>query len=69
MNEQPVFSNSDGRTVIGFAKTVKQAERLLRKQLTIHPAMKLQVWERTELSREINQLPRGFVYAISYAYK
>lgn len=61
----PIWNN---RELVGHASTIKGAERLLRKILTIHPMMKLEVWRRPEHSQEILQLPDGFVYAISYTY-
>lgn len=64
----PIFSNSNGRDVIGQAKTVKHAERTLRKQLNVSPQMKLEVWRRSPFMQELLELPDGFCYSISYSY-
>jgi hypothetical protein len=59
----PIFNH---RECVGEAATPKQAERVLRKVLTIHPRMKLHVWRRLPVVQEAFDLPDGFVYAISY---
>lgn len=61
----PIWNN---RELVGYASSVKSAERMLRKNLTIHPLMSLSVWRRPEYMQEILGLPDGFVYAISYTY-
>lgn len=69
MQSQPIFYDGDGRSVLGHARTVKQAERIIRAALTIHPSMTLRVWERPDYLQEINGLAPGWVYAISYRYR
>lgn len=61
----PIWNN---RELVGHASSVKSAERILRKLLTIHPMMSLSVWRRSEDMQEMLGLPDGFVYAISYTY-
>ena len=64
----PIFSNYNGRDIIGYAKTVIQAKIILNKQLNIHPKMTLYVWERPQHIQEILGLSAGFCYSISYNY-
>lgn len=61
----PIWNN---RELVGYASSVKSAERILRKMLTIHPMMTLTVWRRPEHLQEMLGLPDGYVYAISYTY-
>lgn len=63
----PILAN-DGRTIIGHAKTLAGAERVLRNMLTIHPRMTLRVYMRDPITREINSGPMGFMYSIFYGY-
>lgn len=63
----PVLANN-GRDVLGRATTKAGAARLLRKTLTIHPRMTLEVWRRCPVAREINGGPDGWMYGICYKY-
>ena len=53
------------REIIGYAKTVAQAKRIISKAITIPKGFKLQVFER---NTELTGLPAGFVYSVSYTY-
>lgn len=67
----PVFSSTDGRTVIGMANGVRSAGVLIRKAITIDPQSTLHVWQRSKADidmTDILDLPDGFCYAISYRY-
>lgn len=59
---------NDGRTIIGQAKTIKGAERVIRKTIDIHPRMTLNVWIRSPLMVEINGGLPGFMYSIVYNF-
>lgn len=61
----PIFNN---REIVGFATSIAGAQRHLRKILSINPRATLHVWRRTDIYREINDAPDGFVYAIAYHY-
>ena len=63
----PILAN-DGRTIIGYAKTLAGAYRVIRKMLTIHPRMTLRVYMRDQITREINGGPMGYMYSIFYGY-
>lgn len=55
----PIYDN---RTIVGYAKTPKQAVRVLNKLLqTVPPKWKITVKER---DTSIIDLPAGFVYSI-----
>lgn len=58
--KQPIFEH---RQIIGYASTVKQAERVIRKTLTIHPRATLRVFQR---NTELIDLPAGFVFSIAF---
>lgn len=59
---------NNGRTIIGQAKTIKGAERVIRRLIDIHPAMTLHVWERQAWLVELNGGLPGFMYSIAYHY-
>lgn len=63
--KQPIYN---WRELVGYASSVEGAKRVLRKILTIHPSMTLEVWERPEFSVQEMGLPPGYVYSISYTY-
>jgi hypothetical protein len=62
----PIYDN---RAIVGYASSIKGAEKVLRSALTIHPKMSLSVWRRPQHLQEILELPDGFVYSVSYTYK
>lgn len=64
----PIFNNSNGRDVIGHAKTIKQADLTLRKKFNVSQQMKLEVWRRSPFMQDLLELPDGFCYSISYSY-
>lgn len=56
---KPIY---DHRRLVGYAKTSKQAERVLRKMLQhIPPGWKISVKER---DCSVVDLPPGFVYSV-----
>jgi len=58
----PIF---DHRTIVGYAKTEKQATRLLSKTLqTIPPGWEIDVRRRDNRIAKITGLPDGFVYCV-----
>lgn len=63
--QYPVLGQ-DGRTVIGYASTVKGAMRVVSRNMTIPRIMSLHVWMRCPVMREINGGPMGWMYSISY---
>jgi hypothetical protein len=56
----------DHRMIVGYARTRKQAEKILKKEMNIHPLFNLKVFKR---DTDLIDLPAGWVYAISYPYK
>lgn len=53
----------DHREIVGYAKTINQAKRILKNKLqTIPKGWVINVWER---NTEIVDLPKGFVYSVS----
>ena len=59
----PIYSY---RELIGYASSIKQAERVIKKLITIDKRMTLNVWIRTDIITEIYDLPKGYVYSVSY---
>jgi hypothetical protein len=55
----PIF---DFRTCIGYAKTQKQADRIVRGIISIPAGFTLNVRMRPQYVSDILQLPQGFVY-------
>ena len=64
----PIFSNSDGRTVIGQAQGIRSATVALRLILNIPKGFNLYVWQRSKMMQDILSLPDGFCYAISSGF-
>lgn len=69
----PVLSYSTGAGwhTLGFARTVQSARRVVNqaisdasKSLVNRCGFDVQVWRRTELQRELNGGPDGFVYSV-----
>lgn len=56
----------DHRMIVGYARSKKQAEKILKKEMNIHPLFNLKVFKR---DTEVVDLPAGWVYTISYTYK
>jgi hypothetical protein len=54
------------REIIGYARTIAQAKRVVARTLTIPKGFKVHVWDR---NTELTGLPAGFVYSVSYTYK
>jgi len=63
----PIFSSSDGRTVIGKAAGIRSATVAIRRLIDVPHGFTLHVWERSQYMQEILDLPRGFVYSVSYS--
>lgn len=61
----PILAN-DGRTVLGYARTVAGARRWIAKNVHVPRGMALSVWLRPEFIAEINGGPVGWMYSISY---
>jgi hypothetical protein len=62
----PVFSSSDGRTVIGYAEGIRSATLVIRRTITIDPAATLYVWKRTDIMQDCLDLPEGYCYSLAY---
>jgi hypothetical protein len=70
------YSTGSGWATLGYAKTEENAKRVLsrtlgessRRLLDRH-GFTLSVWRRTELQRELNGGPDGFVYSIGKTVK
>jgi hypothetical protein len=59
---KPIYSH---REIIGYAKTVAQAKKLIAKKINVTKGFEISVFER---NTEISNLPSGFVYSVSYKY-
>ena len=64
----PIFSDRDGRTIIGFAEGERSAGIAIRKLLTIPSGFNLRVWRRRDDMQDLLDLPDGFVYSIYKNY-
>jgi len=53
------------REIIGYAKTAKQAKKIIAKTITVTKGFEIAVFER---NTEITNLPSGFVYSVGYKY-
>jgi hypothetical protein len=53
------------REIIGYARTTKQAERIIKRTMQITKGFKVRVWDR---NTELTGLPAGFVFDVSYQY-
>ena len=68
----PVCENTTGWPLIGYAETVEQAIRVVKKHLSDSSlsliknyGFELQVWERTPLALELNGGPRCWTFSVS----
>lgn len=61
-NKLPILSQNN-KEVLGYASTLKGAEKIIRKTIDIHPKMKLKVWRRSAVMIEINGGWDGYKYA------
>jgi hypothetical protein len=61
----PIFSQSNGRTIIGYAATEHSARAQIKKLEHIQQGFSLSVWRRSKNMQEILQMPDGYVYSIS----
>lgn len=61
----PIFSPTDGRTVIGFANGIRSATMEIRKLISIPNGLVLHVWRRNSLMQEILNLNDGFCYCVT----
>jgi len=64
----PIFSDSDGRTIIGYAQGERSAGIAIRKLLSIPIGFNLRVWRRKDNMQDLLNLPDGFVYSIYKSY-
>jgi hypothetical protein len=64
----PIFSDSDGRTIIGYAEGERSAGIAIRRLLSIPIGFSLKVWRRRDNMRDLLDLPDGFVYSIYKTY-
>ena len=64
----PIFSDSDGRTIIAYATGERSAGIALRRLLTIPMGFNLRVWRRRDDMQDLLNLPDGFVYSIYKSY-
>jgi hypothetical protein len=60
----PIFSDSDGRTIIGYADGERSAGIAIRRLLSIPVGFNLRVWRRGSNMQDLLGLPDGFVYSI-----
>jgi len=60
----PIFSDRDGRTIIGYAEGERSAGIAIRRLLTIPSGFNLRVWRRRDDMQDMLDLPDGFVYSI-----
>jgi hypothetical protein len=63
---KPIWNH---RQLVGSAATKQSAERYLKNILNLSGRAKLDVWERSADICEMNDLPSGFVYSVSYGVK
>lgn len=71
MNKQQTRNNeilpiADNRQIIGHAKSIEHAEKIIRQTIDIHPKMTLRVWIRPDHICEILSLPKAYTYSLSY---
>jgi hypothetical protein len=60
--KKPIFNH---REIIGYASSLKQAEKVIRSQLQAIPdGFQVIVKERSELMRDMLNSPPGYVYSI-----
>ena len=64
----PIFSDSDGRTIIGYANGERSAGIAIRRLLNIPQGFNLRVWRRRDDMKDLLNLPDGFVYSIYKSY-
>ena len=60
----PIFSSSDGRTVIGHAEGERSASLAIRRLIDVPAGFKLHVWRRRDDMQDMLELPDGYVYSI-----
>lgn len=58
---KPIYDN---REIVGYARNVAHAKRVLLKTIRITTGFTLQVWERPAHICDILQLPQGYVFSI-----
>ena len=61
----PIYNN---RELVGYASTAKQAVSIVKKSLNVHNDMTVSSWLRSDDMCELLNLPKGFVYSVSYSY-
>ncbi len=61
----PIYNH---RELVGHASTAKQAVSIIKKSLNVHSSMAVSAWLRSDDMCELLNLPKGFVYSVSYSY-
>jgi hypothetical protein len=64
----PIFGGTGNREIVGFASSVDEASRLIRRLIDVPRGFSLHVWKREEWLREILEVPDGFVFSVSYKF-
>jgi hypothetical protein len=60
---KPIYDN---RTLLGFARSLDHAKKIIRQTVHVNHRARLHVWDR---DTDLIDLPAGFVFAISWGPK
>ena len=63
--QYPIYNH---RELVGYASTAKQAAKTIRKLISVHASMTVNVWLRNDDMCDLLGMPKGFTYSISYSY-
>ena len=62
MKTLPIYDN---RTIVGHARSIAHAKKVLARMITIPQGFTLLVWQRSDHICEILELPQGYVFSIA----
>lgn len=61
----PIWNN---RELVGHAGSTASAKRILKRVLNMPEMFNIGVWQRSQETQELLQLPAGFAYSVSFKY-
>jgi hypothetical protein len=64
----PIFGGTGNREIMGFASSVNEASKLIRRLIDVPKGFSLHVWQRETWLREVLEVPDGFVFSVSYKF-
>jgi hypothetical protein len=64
----PIFNNTNGRDIIGYASGLRSATVAIRRLITVPNGSTLYVWRRPIYMQDLLELPGGFCYSICHRY-